>query len=344
MITTIQPGFFTTVQDEGRWGYQAFGMPVAGAMDRYAYRVANLLVGNKPAAAALEMTIKGGHFRFEQDCYASICGADMGATLNGAPIVNWSCFFAPAGSELAFEYVITGCRTYLAVQGGMDVPIVLGSRSTYTRGAVGGVDGRALRAGDVVPVGADWERQAQVITLPAQFVPLQSDQIELRVLLGPQDDHFTETGLKTLFNNTYTISSEADRMGYRMEGAIIEHKGKADIVSDALCQGAVQIPGHGLPIIMMADRGTTGGYTKAGAVIGPDLRLLAQAKPDDKVTLKPCSEEEAAQAFLAEQERYGQIQAALLQEGAPPATTGLTRQYRVAINKQVFQVQIEEVE
>ena len=341
MITTIQPGLFTTVQDEGRWGYQAFGMPVAGAMDRYAYHTANILVGNKPGAAVLEMTLRGGHFRFENDCYVSICGADMQAMINGTPIKNWSGFFAGAGSELVFDYAISGCRTYMAVNGGIDTPIVLGSRSTYTRAAVGGIDGRALQAGDVIHIGSACDQPPGKRAVPAEFVPVYSDQIELRVLLGPQDDYFSDAGITTFFSSTYSISTEADRMGYRLEGNVIEHKGKADIISDALCQGAIQVPGHGMPIIMMADRQTTGGYTKIGTVIGPDLSLLAQAKPGDSITFKRCSEEDAVAALVLERDAYRKLEDALSHNDQK--ILGPVKHLQITVNKQVYHVDIREV-
>ncbi|WP_188398914.1 biotin-dependent carboxyltransferase family protein [Sporomusa sp. GT1] len=342
MITTIHPGLFTTVQDEGRWGYQAFGMPVAGAMDCYAYYAANILAGNKPAAAVLEMTLRGGHFRFEADYYVSICGADMQARLNGTPVKNWSGFLVAAGSELVFDYAISGCRSYVAVNGGINTPVVLGSRSTYTRAAVGGLDGRALQAGDVIPIGKDADAAPRTSRLlPVEFIPAYRDQVELRVLLGPQDDYFSEAGITTFFTSTYCISTEADRMGYRLEGSVIEHKEKADIISDALCQGAIQVPGHGMPIIMMADRQTTGGYTKIGTVIGPDLSLLAQAKPGDSIVFKKCSEDEAEAVFALGREAYGRLQQVVACCDQQPS--GPARHFKITVNKQLYHVEIREV-
>lgn len=340
MITVINPGLFTTVQDTGRWGYQAYGMPVAGAMDRYAYKAANLLVGNKPDAAVLEMTMKGGSFRFNRDCQVSICGADMQAALNGQKVANWSGFAVTAGSELCFEFAVNGCRAYVAVRGGIDVPLVLGSRSTYTRAFVGGLEGRALKAGDSIPVGNEVLSALRACVLPSQFVPCYTSEISLRVLLGPQDDLFDDSGIETLFNSSYGITSEADRMGYRLEGNVIKHKGKADIVSDALCQGAIQVPGHGMPIIMMADRQTTGGYAKIGTVIGPDLALLAQAKPGDTVTFKRCTEEQAVAALKEEYDRYAQMAAALLQDNRDSRQT---RSFQVTVNGQNYNVEIQEM-
>ena len=308
MIKTIRPGLFTTVQDEGRWGYQAFGMPVAGAMDRYAYRVANLLAGNRRGAAVLEMTMLGGAFEFESDCFVSTCGADMQPNLDGSAVPNWSAFQVPAGSLLAFDYVATGCRTYLAIRGGIKVPQVLGSRSTYTRAGMGGREGRPLKPGDVLHVGNDVQSRGLPVTLPGQFVPRYDQERILRVLMGPQDDMFSPEGVRTFLESQYKVSNEADRMGYRLEGPKIEHADKADIISDALPEGAVQVPAHGMPIVMMADRQTTGGYPKIASVIGPDLSVLAQGRPDDIVSFRSCSDEEAVDALRTEERRYFEIQ------------------------------------
>lgn len=340
MIAVLQAGLFTTVQDQGRWGYQAYGMPVAGAMDRYAFRVANLLVGNKPDAASLEMTLRGGMFRFERECLVAVCGADMRTTLDGREIANWSSFQVSPGGELCCNYAGAGCRAYLAVRGGINVHPVLGSRSTYTRAGVGGLEGRALRAGDILPVGGDTAADVRPQRLAARYIPDYTGPIKLRVLLGPQDDCFPPTGLETFFSSTYTVSTDADRMGYRLDGPVVAHRGKPDIVSDALGQGAIQVPGHGMPIIMMADRQTTGGYTKLGAVIGPDLSKLAQAKPGDAILFKKCSEAEALEALKAERRVYDEIAGILLQ--TPPGN-GVSRVLSVKVNGVSYHVEIEEV-
>ena len=302
MITIVKPGLFTTIQDGGRWGYQAYGMPVAGAMDRYAFRVANSLVGNEQDAAIVEMTLLGGVYHFDSDVWVSICGADMQAMLNGKSIENWSSFFVAAGSTLEFQYAVSGCRSYLAVSGGFDVPLVLGSSSTYTRAGIGGLEGRSLKVGDILFGKKPIHAMKKGKCLPTEFVPQYREEITLRVLLGPQDDLFTSEGINIFFTSTYTISADADRMGYRLEGTKIEHIGKPDIVSDALCEGAIQVPGHGMPIVMMADRQTTGGYPKIGTVIGADLTKLAQAKPGDRVRFIQCSDEDAVAELQREEE------------------------------------------
>ncbi len=341
MISIVTAGLFTTVQDGGRWGFQAYGMPVAGAMDRYAYNIANILAGNPPGAACLEMTVTGDTIKFATDTYIAICGADMRPTLDGRPVDTWSAFPVAAGSTLACGYAVRGCRTYLAVSGGIDVPVVLGSRSTYTRAAVGGLEGRKLKIGDTLAIGRSDTADNRPLLLPDAYRPAGAgDEITLRVLPGPQDDHFTAAGLATLFASTYTVTDEADRMGYRLEGPKIEHGGKADIVSDALPQGAIQVPGHGMPIIMMADRQTTGGYTKIGTVIGPDLALLAQAKPGDTIRLSQCSDEEAVDAFGRERALYEAAAAwrasALGREQYPP------RRFTLTVNGQNYSIEIRE--
>lgn len=340
MIRVNKAGMFSTIQDQGRWGYQAYGMPVAGAMDRYASRVANLLAGNASDAAVLEMTLLGGSFCFTEETRAAICGAEMKATLNGKRVENWSSFQIPAGGELEFSFAENGCRAYLALQGGFDVPVVLGSRSTYSRGGIGGFSGRALKSGDALSVIPTSNEAWRPYRLPQRYAPGQSCEIKVRVLLGPQEELFTPDGIETFLTQSYVISNEADRMGYRFEGAKIEHCAKADIISDALCLGAVQVPGHGMPIVMMADRQTTGGYAKIATVIGPDLRLLAQAKPGDAVRFVACSDAEAVASLEREEEAYLEIVKLL---NSAPQKNAVVRRFNVFLAGQSYDVEIEEV-
>lgn len=307
MITTIHQGWFTTIQDEGRWGYQAYGMPVAGAMDQYAYRVANLLAGNLAGAAVIEMAMSGAAFRFDEEQFVAVCGADMQGTLNDVPIRNWSSFIAPKGCEIKFDRAKNGYRTYLSVYGGFDVPMVLGSRSTYTRASVGGCEGRVLRQGDVVYVGQDKEFAVQPLILPEEYIPCHSEKSNLRVILGPQDNMFSSEAIHTFFESSYIITDQADRRSYRLKGPRIMHREKATVVSDALCLGAIQIPAHGMPIIMTADHQTTDGFAKLGSVIRVDLAKLAQARPGDQIRFTCIAEEEAIQALRAEKQQYSNI-------------------------------------
>jgi biotin-dependent carboxylase-like uncharacterized protein len=294
----------TTVQDQGRIGYRAFGMPISGVMDRFAATMANILAGNSSDAAVLEMTLLGGTFRFPNEAYLAVCGADMLGSLNGNKIRNWSAFYVPANSELAFDYATSGCRTYIAFYGGIAVPQVLGSRSTYTRAAIGGLEGRALQADDVIEIGKADAMPFAVRELSYHYLPKYTNEIRVRVIPGPQDDLFTTEGMQSLFSSSYTVSSRNDRMGILLEGPTIEHVSGPDIISDALCAGAIQVPGDGHPIIMMADCQTTGGYAKIGFVITADLPRLAQAKAGDTVTFAECTDAEAVAALAAENQSY----------------------------------------
>ena len=309
MFTVISPGLLTTVQDQGRTGFRAFGMPQSGSMDRYASTMANILAGNCPDAAVVEMTILGGRFKFAQPAYVAVCGADMQGELNGNTIGSWTGFPVAVGDELAFGHAVSGCRGYLAFHGGIDLPQIMESRSTCLRAQLGGFAGRALRAGDSLAIAQPGTPTAHTIELPPDLVPEYSNRVPLRVMLGPQEDLFTSAGVSTFLNSEYTVTAQNDRMGYRLEGPPIAHKNGADIVSDALCPGAIQVPGSGLPTVMGVDCPTTGGYAKIATVIGADLPKLAQAKAGDKVRFVQCSEEEAVAALIAERRCYDKARA-----------------------------------
>jgi biotin-dependent carboxylase-like uncharacterized protein len=312
VISVLQPGLLTTVQDQGRPGHRAFGMPVAGAADRWSFAVANLLAGNPPGAAALELTLLGGTFRFALGGYAALAGADMQATLDGAPVAPWSAFPVAAGAVLALGAARAGVRAYLAVRGGVDVPPVLGSRSTYTRARVGGLSGRALAKGDLVPVGGGDGPEPGPRRLPAELTPSHGGEVVLRAIPGPQEDRFHPHGLATLFSHPYRVTPQNDRMGFRLEGPPVRLLGAADIVTDALLPGAVQVPGNGQPIVMMVDCQTTGGYAKIATVIGPDLARLAQARSGESVRFARCTQEEAVEALRAEQRSLAAVEAQVL--------------------------------
>jgi biotin-dependent carboxylase-like uncharacterized protein len=301
VIAVLKPGLLSTVQDAGRPGHRAFGMPVAGAIDRRALAVANLLAGNPPGAAAVELTLLGGQFRFERAGLAALAGADMGASLDGRPIPSWSSFRAPAGSTLALGPAAAGTRCYLAVRGGIDVPAVLGSRSTYVRARVGGLQGRALAAGDLLPVGpARGRAPAPRVLDAAGELPARGGEVRLRALPGPQEDRFAPEAVEAFYASTWKVTPHNDRMGYRLEGPPVRHRGGADILTDPLVPGAVQVPGDGQPIVLMVDCQTAGGYAKIAAVIGPDLRLLAQARAGDAVRFLRTTQAAAVRALRGE--------------------------------------------
>lgn len=317
MISVVKAGLLSTVQDEGRPGYLAFGVPLAGAIDADSYALANLLAGNPRGAAAVEMTLLGGTFRFDEGGYVAIAGADMQAALDGDRVAPGSAFPVPRGGVLAFSSALDGCRAYLAVRGGIDVPPFLGSRSTYTRAAVGGLGGRALVARDDLPVGPA-PAPPPPRALRGGDLPRRSHEITLRVLLGPQDDRFAPEGLAAFLGSAYSVTNRNDRMGYRLEGPAIRHRDGPDIVSDALLPGAVQVPGSGVPIVMMADAHTVGGYAKIACVIGADLPLLAQARRGDTVRFSRCSPAEAVRALRRARARLDAIAAGLGEPGVRP--------------------------
>jgi len=303
MIAVVKPGLLTTVQDAGRFGHRASGMPVAGAMDRLALAAANLLAGNDRGAAALELTLVGGTFRFEWEVIAALAGAELPASLDGQPIPTGTPFHAPAGATLTLGVASRGVRAYLAVQGGIGVPRLLGSRSTYARAGFGGFEGRALRAGDRLPVGnAPGNASPGAALLPGEFPELAApgSTVTLRVIPGPQEELFHPEGLETLHRATWKVTTQNDRMGYRLDGPPVRLMGAADIVTDAVVPGAVQVSGDGKPMVLMVDCQTTGGYAKPFAVIGPDLRVLAQARAGDGVRFLRCTQEEAVAALEEE--------------------------------------------
>ena len=300
-ITVLRPGLLTTIQDSGRWGYQHLGVPVSGPMDPLAYRLANALLGNSPDAAVLEATVLGPELRFEDPARIAIAGADLNPTLDGLPLSATGTAECPAGSVLRFGDRRAGARAYVAVDGGIAVPPVLGSRSTHTMSGLGGMEGRALRAGDRIPLGAPL--QSFVTERPGRQYHAGRDA-RLRVMKGPQFDDFHPSALDTLQRTCFTISPQSDRMGYRLAGGTLpEVERSGEMVSDAAVVGAVQVPPSGQPILLMADRQTTGGYPQIAVVITADLFRAGQLVPGDSVTFELCTRLDAI-AALREQEGF----------------------------------------
>ncbi len=288
-MDVLDPGLLTTLQDLGRSGYERYGVPPAGAADPYALRLGNLLLGNDEGEAGLEVTLLGPTLRFEEDCWIAITGADLGARWNGAEAPLWETLPVRAGDRLSFETPRRGVRAYITVAGGFDVARVLSSRSTYLRAKLGGLDGRALRTGDRVRIRAMPARHRR---LPTRFVPTY-DLAPFRVILGPQEERFTQDGVHTFLSSPYQVRPDSDRMGVRLEGPKVRHAGAADIISEPVCTGAIQVPAGGEPIVLLVDRQTTGGYAKIGTVISVDLPRLGQVLPGDRLTFAACSLEEA---------------------------------------------------
>ena len=302
-VEVIDGGMLTTVQDLGRYGYQRYGVPTSGALDLFSLRAANRLVGNPDTAAGLEVTLVGPRLKFLVPATFALTGADLGARLDGQPLPRWQSVLAEVGAMLSFGECLDGMRAYLAIAGGIDVPVVLGSRSTYTRSKLGGVEGRPLKAGDVLHVCGDRPvLLGGALRMPEASRPAYGHSHTLRVVLGPQEDRFSARGIDTFLSSTYTVAPQSDRMGYRLIGPMIEQLRGPDIVSDGTPFGAVQVAGDGVPIILLADRGTAGGYTKIATAIGPDLPRLAQALPGDAVRFVRVDLEAAYEA-VRERER-----------------------------------------
>jgi len=297
-IEVLDGGLLTTVQDLGRFGAQQYGVPVSGAMDGWALRAANRLVGNHEGAAGLEITLTGPVLRFDGPGVIALTGGDLGARLDGRPLDPWQSVGVPAGAALSFAGPRDGLRAYLGVAGGIGVPLVLESRSTLLKARLGGFMGRALAAGDRLPIGpGDMASGRTGWRLPRTLVPAYGHAHTIRVVMGPQDDAFTEDGIRTFLSGSYTLAPQSDRVGCRLAGPRIAHRRGADIVSDGTAFGSVQVSGDGLPIVLMADRGTTGGYTKIATLASADLSRMAQAAPGDRVRFVRVELDEA-QALL----------------------------------------------
>lgn len=300
-ITILNPGLLTTVQDFGRIGYQQFGVPVSGVVDPRAMSIANILVDNPEDEAVLECTMLGPQIRFDAPNAIAITGGDLGPTIDNQPIPNYAAIRVEAGQVLRFAGLRSGCRAYIAFAGGLDIAPVMGSRSTYMKAKIGGVEGRKLQKDDVIKFRKPNPdlRGLNIRHISPEFVPRL--EYKLRVVLGPQDDMFTEHGIETFLSESYVVTPEFDRMGCRLDGEIIEHKGESgDIISDGIAFGAIQVPTAGKPIIMLSDRQTTGGYTKIANVISADFRILAQLKAGDRVRFAQVSIAAAQDALLTQ--------------------------------------------
>lgn len=287
----------TTVQDLGRRGVLRVGIPPSGPMDREAFLLANRLVGNADDAAALECTLIGPRVEFADARWVAVTGAAMPVTLDGATMPRWAAFEVVPGKVLRLGPAGSGVRAYIAVSGGLDTPPALGSRSTYLRGQLGGHQGRALRKGDVLPLGPpSGGAPAEVL---GQFIPDYTQPPIARVVPGPQDDRFTERGLAALFDAPYEMTTQSDRMGARLRGARIEHTRGHDIISDGVAWGGIQVVGDGQPIVLLADRQSTGGYTKIGTVCSFDIGRVCQVKPGQHLSFVRVTVAEAHELLRA---------------------------------------------
>ena len=301
---------------------------MAGPMDELALRVANLLVGNDERAAALECTLVGPTLRFDHNALIALGGADLGVTADGMALPLWRPVCLPAGTTVSAASAVRGCRGYLAVAGGIDSPIVLGSRATYVRASLGGVDGRALRRGDHLTIGAPSELSrrigAAVATergrervaighwgVSASLIPFYTSSAVIRLVDGEHSGLLTTDSRDRLWSGEFRVGAQSDRMGYRLEGLALELTEWRELLSEAVTFGTVQLPQGGNPIVLMADRQTTGGYPRIAEVAAVDLPLLAQLKAGDRVRFRSISLDEAQRLYLAREDNIRQARAAI---------------------------------
>ncbi len=303
-VHVVKPGLLTTVQDRGRWGFQALGVSVAGPMDPVSHRVANAMAGNAGDTAALEVTLVGPELLFDDERIVAVAGAEFEIEIDHQPVNPAGGFVVPAGATLRFGRRLRGARAYIAVAGGIDTPPVLGSRATHLPSAMGGFRGRALATGDRLSCGAARKRPDPAAQ-PRAATALRSvpdGRATLRILPGPQSDRFAPGALEALQSAPYRIASTSNRMGFRLDGPPLAHTRGADVISDATPLGVVQVPASGQPILLMADRQTCGGYPKIATVITADICLAGQLGPGDMISFALCSQREAMAALIGQEQ------------------------------------------
>ncbi|HUO16702.1 MAG TPA: biotin-dependent carboxyltransferase family protein [Verrucomicrobiae bacterium] len=296
------PGFATTVQDLGRFGYAHLGISPAGAADGLSFRIANMLVGNHENAAGLEMSLSGATIEFQEETTAAITGASCQIALNGVEIAHSQLVHVPIGAILQCDRMIDGARAYLAVQGGIDVPSVMGSASTHLAARFGGFQGRSLRKGDLLNLGRKNLHAARRLNLNVTSIKSEGPT-RLRVTRGPQQDWFAADSFATLFSATFTVTQHSGRTGLRLAGDCVVPSKTAQLLTEGVSLGALQIPPDGQPIILFVDQQTTGGYPKIANVVAADMHRVGQLRPADKVIFEEVSIDDALQ-LLRQQERW----------------------------------------
>jgi biotin-dependent carboxylase-like uncharacterized protein len=321
-IKVLKPGLATTVQDAGREGYYNVGIPLSGALDQYSFRAANLLVGNDESAAVLECTLMGPELEFERDALIAVTGAAMTPRVDGTPAACNRALAVKAGSVVTFDIMRSGARAYIAVAGGIDVPVILGSRSTYGLGAFGGFQGRKLQPGDSVPVGEAGARAKPGKRLPDDLAMPLPKELELRVVPGLYFHRITEESAQTFFEDTWTVAPEADRIGYRYkQGRPLKFRERqqpfgagsdpSNIVDAGYPYGSIQVPGGLEPIILHRDAVSGGGYAMIGTVISADMDKIAQMQPNNKARFVNVDLDVALAARAERSQRLQRLRAAL---------------------------------
>lgn len=331
-ITILKSSVLAAIQDRGRFGYQKYGIVAGGAMDQAAARIANMLVGNEESDAVLELTLVGAELRIEQNLWLAICGADMGPVADGVyALPLWRPIYLPAGSVVTFKQYRSGCRTYIAVAGGFQVPMVMGSRSTYMRGGIGGHEGRALRAGDKLETdtanlqltvdGCETTTGSSIKSTAwhaggfaiAGFAVSESETHLIRAIPGTHLDWLSSASKDMLFGEDFQIGVQSDRMGYRLqsEERLQLVQSSTDLLSEPVTLGTVQLPPDGNPIVLLADRQTTGGYPRIAQIAAVDIGVFAQLKPGDKVRFEAVSGQEAEELLLASEKDMSILKSAI---------------------------------
>lgn len=298
-LTVVKPGMLTTVQDLGRRGYQGLGVPVSGPMDPYSHRLANLVLGNDPMAAALEITLMGPELVADAALSCAVAGADIETVVDGRPIAPNVPFAVPAGGRIRFGAHRRGTRLSLAVRGGFDVPLTLGSRATHLVSRMGPFGGRALRAGDVLHVAGSSGSTGSSGSHLAKPLELPGHSARLRVVPAVHRDRFTDDSWGLLMRGEFMVTPQSNRMGYRLDGPALAHVGSADILSEAMPLGAIQVPASGQPILLLAERATTGGYATIANVITADIPIAGQLAPGDRISFDAVTRAEALEALRA---------------------------------------------
>ena len=352
-IVVENPGVLTTVQDGGRYGYEQFGVSPSGPMDKESFQIANILVGNPRDLSALEATMLGPTLRFTQDDIIAVTGGDMMPLLDEKPLPMNQAVLVKAGSVLKLRAARNGCRTYVAFAGGLDVPLVMGSRATGVQNKVGGLEGRKLAKGDEIGFLAPKTSLPRMAERRTDHPMPAGKERVLRVILGPQDDAFTPQGMDTFLGQPYNVTNDFDRMGCRLDGPVIQHITDGNIISDGIAFGAIQVPSEGKPIIMLGDRQTTGGYTKIATVITADLPVIGQCRPGDVIRFQSVPVSQAHQLWREMQNRLNTLDQTLnapapqaqpsVQAPAQPAMAGPVRRYRITVNGKVYETSIQVV-
>jgi biotin-dependent carboxylase-like uncharacterized protein len=321
-IRVKSPGLLTTVQDTGRFGEYALGMPPSGAMDVFSYQVGNYLVGNEEGAAGLEITYFGPELEFTEGAVIAVTGAEMPPKINGEEAPTWEALEVGEGDVLSFDYLKNGARSYLAVAGGIDVPLFMHSRSTYTLIGLGGHEGHALQEGDELSIGESANGQGQVgKRVDDDHIPAYSKETELRVIIGLASYRLTEDSMEEFLNTTWTVTPDADRVGYRYRGGELKFVEReqpagagsdpANVVDFGYPIGSIQVPGGVEPIVLMNDAVTGGGYATIGTVISADRDKLAQTKTNDKTTFRSVELDEALEARNERRQQMEEIKGSL---------------------------------